>query len=159
MTWLIAQPAWTAVFTSFTSASRRFPSGERRRSAWRAASSDSGVPSTPQTMRSKTRVEAFNSVSMARSCLGPIPGESGPARNLFAGKPPMRLPGLGSRSCFRAADPDPRVHGDATVRGGDHRVQVELDDLVQVVAEAREAVEQIGERVLVRRGLAAKAAH
>jgi len=43
-----------------------------------------------------------------------------------------------------AADTHSGVHRDATARGGDDRVQIELGDLVQVVAQAREAVEQIG---------------
>jgi hypothetical protein len=68
-------------------------------------------------------------------------------------------PRLHPRRCFDAPDPNARVHGDAAFRRRDDGIQVELRDFAEVVAEPREAVEQVGQRLLVGRALAPEAAH
>ena len=70
-----------------------------------------------------------------------------------------RSPGLGPHPELRAPDADARIDCDAAVREREHRVEVELGNGRDVLAQACEAQKQIGERRAVRGRGAAKAAH
>ena len=50
-------------------------------------------------------------------------------------------------------DPDPRIDGDAAVLPGEHRVQVQLRDLRQLLAEEAQAKHELPQSGLIgRRG-------
>src|SRR5215213_10009125 len=79
-----------------------------------------------------------------------------PSRGAGRGRIP-RLPGLRAALRRSGSDADARVDGDATVRTDEDRVEIELGDLRQVVAELREAEDGVDDGLRVGRGLAAVA--
>src|SRR5581483_10158143 len=62
-------------------------------------------------------------------------------------QPARRLPGLRARRPPDGSDAHPRVDGDAAAGQPEHRVQVELGDLWQVIREPREAEHELDQRL------------
>src|SRR5215470_10364870 len=67
------------------------------------------------------------------------------------------LPGLRAVGLRRVVDANPRVDGDTAAGAGEDRVQVELRDLRQLLAEQAETDDEVFERAGVGRRRAAKA--
>ena len=61
-------------------------------------------------------------------------------------RPSIGLPALGVGAKMRLCDPDAGVDDDGSVGKADHRVEVELGELREIVGEPGEPVEDVGKR-------------
>ncbi len=57
-----------------------------------------------------------------------------------------RLPGFRPSADLRVANSNSRIHDDTPIRHGEHGIEVELGDRVQVLSEAGQPVHEIGQR-------------